>query len=196
MLLDGQTFFVKEQVDFLRLAGVYDIFDPNTKQPIGVAKEEPGGWIKFLRLLANKTMLPNTINVYDLSDNSRVIMIRKPFSFIRSKVSVYNQNGEYLGYFKSKILTIGGGFWVFDAMERQVAEIKGDWVGWNFKFFGEDGREIGTVTKQWAGIGKEFFTSADNYVIALNEMQEFNADQKALMLAAGLAIDMVFKEKR
>lgn len=196
MLLDGRTFFVKEQVDFLRLAGVYDIFDPNTNQQVGVAKEEPGGWIKFLRLLVNKTMLPNTINVYDSSNHSKVIVIRKPFSFIRSKVSVYNQNGEYLGYFKSKILTIGGGFWVFDAMEHQVAEIKGDWVGWNFKFLGEDGREMGTVTKQWAGIGKEFFTSADNYVIALNEIQEFGADHKALMLAAGLAIDIVFKEKR
>jgi uncharacterized protein YxjI len=196
MLLDGRTFFVKEQVDFLRLAGVYDIFDPNTNQQIAVAKEEPGGWIKFFRLLVNKTLLPNKINVYDSSDNSKVIMIQKPFSFFRSKVSVYNRNGEYLGYFKSKILTLGGGFWVFDAMERQVAEIKGDWKGWNFKFLGENGQEIGNVTKKWAGIGRELFTSADNYMIALNETAPSTPDQVSLLLAAGLAIDIVFKERK
>lgn len=196
MLFDGRVFLVKEQVDFLRLAGVYDIFDPNTNQQIGVAKEEPGGLIKFLRLLIDKTMLPNKINIYDSSDNSKVIFIQKPFSFLRSKVSVYNRNGEYLGYFKSKILTIGGGFWVFDAMERQVAEIKGDWKGWNFKFLGENGQEMGAVTKKWAGIGKELFTSADNYIVALNETVPANSDQIALMLAAGLAIDIVFKERK
>jgi uncharacterized protein YxjI len=193
--LDGRVFFIKEQVDFLRLAGVYDIFDPNTNQPIGVAKEEPGGMIKFLRLVINKTMLPNKINVYDSSDNSKVVMIQKPFSFFRSKVSVYNSKGELIGYFKSKILTLGGGFWVLDKNERQVAEIKGDWKGWNFKFLGENGQEMGAVTKKWAGIGKELFTSADNYVVALNETVSGDPDQMALMLAAGLAIDIVFKER-
>lgn len=195
MILDGKVFFIKEQVDFLRLAGVYDILDPNTNQQIGIAKEEPGGLIKFLRLLINKTMLPNKINIYDSSDNSIVIMIQKPFSFFRSKVSVYNSKGEFIGYFKSKILTLGGGFWVFDKNERQVAEIKGDWKGWNFKFLGENGREMGTVTKKWAGIGKELFTSADNYIVALNETLSGDPDQTALMLAAGLAIDIVFKER-
>ena len=32
-----------------------------------------------------------------------------------------------------------------------------------------DGNEMGTITKKWAGIGKELFTSADNYIISLDE---------------------------
>lgn len=196
MLLDRKIFFIKEQLEFLKLAGTYDIFDPETGAQIAVAKEEPPGWVKLLKLVVNKLLLPTKVAVYDSSNNSVVLTIQKPFSFLRSKVSVYTGEGRYLGYFKSKILTIGGGFWVMDPEERQVAEIKGDWKGWNFKFLGQNGAEIGTVTKKWAGIGRELFTSADNYVIALNEGKDYTPDQTALLLAAGLAIDIVFKENK
>jgi hypothetical protein len=50
------------------------------------------------------------------------------------------------------------------------------------------------VTKKWAGLGKELFTSADNYVISLTDISAGNPGASALLLAAGLAIDIVFKE--
>jgi hypothetical protein len=50
------------------------------------------------------------------------------------------------------------------------------------------------VTKQWAGLGKELFTSADNYVIALDERLPVAPEAAALLLAAGLAIDTVYNE--
>jgi len=51
------------------------------------------------------------------------------------------------------------------------------------------------VTKKWAGIGKELFTTADNYVISLNETAGRNQESVAMLLAAGLAVDTVYKEK-
>lgn len=71
-----------------------------------------------------------------------------------------------LGYFKSKFFSLGGGFWVFDTQDNQVAEIKGDWKGWkgwNFKF-------IGNIPSN-------------------------NSHINSLLLAAGLAIDIIYKEK-
>ena len=56
-----------------------------------------------------------------------------------------------------------------------------------------DGRELGKVTKQWAGIGKELFTSADVYMISIAERGEGRATAAMLLLAAGLAIDIVYK---
>lgn len=53
--------------------------------------------------------------------------------------------------------------------------------------------EIGTITKKWAGIGKELFTSADNYIISLS--QESDPVLAALLLAAGLAVDTIYKER-
>ena len=40
-----------------------------------------------------------------------------------------------------------------------MAEVKGDWKGWNFQLLDNEGRELGVVTKKWGGIGKELFTA-------------------------------------
>lgn len=194
MLLEKNSFFIKEHVEILKLAGTYDILDPETSEQLAVAKEEPSGLVKFLKLFINKLMLPTKVSVYE--SNDLVFYIQKPLSFFRSKVSIFKSSGEYLGYFKSKVLTIGGGFYVFDAAERQIAEIKGNWAGWDFQFVGSDGQQIGTVNKKWAGAMKELFTSADNYLISLNPSVPQTPDSKMLLIAAGLAIDIIYKEQR
>jgi len=193
MLLNHTTYFVKERVAFAKLTDTYDILDPQTQQIIGIAKEEPAVWAKWLRILTNTPILPTTINVYEREDQAPILSIHRPSTLFRTKVNISDSNGQLLGYFKSKLFSVGGGFYVFDTRERQVAEIVGDWKGWNFKFLGEGGLEIGTVTKKWAGIGKELFTSADNYIIALKGDGN-DANAAALLLAAGLAIDIVYKE--
>jgi uncharacterized protein YxjI len=196
MLLDRQTFFVRERVGFVKLTDTFDILDPATQQAIGLAKEEPPGWAKWLRLLLSKQMLPTTVNVYENEGQPPVFSIQRPFTFLRAKIKVTAPGGQSFGYFKSKLFSLGGGFYVFDTQDQQVAEVKGDWKGWNFKFLSKEGRELGTVTKRWAGLGKELFTSADNYIIALNDAAAGSAAAGVLLLAAGLAIDIVFKETK
>ncbi len=152
--------------------------------------------VKFLRFFISKLMLPTKVAVYEKGEPSPFFSIEKPFSWFRSKVGIYDRNGSYLGYFRSKLMTLGGGFFVFDTNERQIAEIKGDWKGWNFKFLDNEGKELGVITKKWAGIGRELFTSADNYIISINDMVEEGPEFSTLLLAAGLAIDIVFKEEK
>lgn len=194
MPFDRQAYFIKELVAFMKLTDTFEILDPETQQPLGVAKEEPPGWAKWLRLLLSKRMLPTIVNVYEGEGQPPAFSIHKPFTFIRSKVIVQGPGGQALGYFKSKFFTFGGGFWVYDMQDRQVAEVKGDWKGWNFTFLASDGRELGKVTKKWAGVGKELFTSADNYIISLTDLGDNPEAASMLLLAAGLAIDIVYKE--
>ena len=194
MLLSKKEFFVKERVAVLKLVDTYDIYDPATKMQIGIAREEPPTWAKFLRLAVKKTTLPTTVRVYENEGMPALLSLRKKFTFIRSEVVLTDANGRTLGMFKSKLFSIGGGFFLHDAQGNQFAEVKGDWKGWNFRFLDSAGRELGLVTKQWGGIGKELLTSADNYVISLNQSVATDQDSTALLLAAGLAIDVVFKE--
>ena len=107
--------------------------------------------------------------------------------------AVRDGDGREIGWLRRKLLTLGESFDVFNAQGEQVARVKGDFMGWNFRFLDAQEREIGTITKKWAGLGKELFTSADNYMIALNSQP--SPDNARLLLAAGLAIDIVFKEK-
>jgi uncharacterized protein YxjI len=196
MLLNRNTFFVKERVAFAKLTDTYDLLDPATQQTVGIAREEPPAWATWLRLLINKQLMPTRVNIYEGEGQPPVVSIHRGVSLWRTRVTVTNGDGRQLGYFKSKLFSLGGGFFVFDPADKQIADIKGDWKGWNFKMTATDGHEIGTVTKKWAGIGKELFTSADNYIISFSNGVASTPDVCALLLAAGIAIDTVYKEKK
>jgi len=196
-VLNRRTYFIREHVGLLKLSDTYDILDPETKQQIGLAKEEPGLLIHVLRFLVNKQILPTKVLVYradSAEDPSDVqFSIHRGFTFLRSKIIIRDASGNEVGWLKSKMLSLGGAFYVFDAAGNEVAMVKGDWKGWNFRFLDKLENEMGTITKKWAGLGKELFTSADNYLIDLK--QSHAPDKAMLLLAAGLAVDIVYKEK-
>lgn len=194
-MLERKTFLIKERVGFLKLVDTFDIYDPETGAQIGIARESISPALKALRLLIDKRLLPTSVEVREREDGPVVLSLHRGANILRARISVRNRLEKEIGRFRSKVLSFGGGFHVLDAAGRPIAEIKGDWKGWNFRFLAPDGSELGVVTKKWAGLGKELFTSADNYVIALRDSTALPSDASALLLAAGLAIDTVYKEK-
>ncbi len=197
-MLARKTYFIRERVGFLKLADTYDILDPETQQQLGIAKEKPGALVHVLRLLVSRRLLPTKVFVYegDNSDDEARLMfsIRRGVTFFRSKVNILDRGGNVLGWFQSKVFSIGGAFRVFDAAGTEVAMVKGDWKGWNFRFLDKTEKEIGTITKKWAGIGKELFTTADNYIIAMN--QEAEPAKAILLLAKTIEVPQyIFSEK-
>ncbi len=193
-MLSRNQYFIKEHVGLLKLSDAYDILDPQTNAKIGEAREEISGLIKFLRLLINKNFMPTRIAVYEGSAESSgnlLFSLHRGVALFRPKVTISDASGAPLGFLKSKFFSLGGAFRVFTMDEKEVALVKGDWKGWNFRFLSGE-TELGVVTKKWAGFGKELFTSADNYMISING--EPNPAINTLLLAAGLAIDTVYKE--
>lgn len=177
-MLDRKTYVVKERVGFMKLASTYDLLDANSGQPIGVAKEEPPGMVRYLRLLVNNKWLPTEVNVYDREGAPAVLTIRRGVALFRPKVHV-NAGGQQLGYFRAKAISIGPSFRIFDMQDREIGSVKGDWKGWNFQLLGPGGEELGRVTKKWAGLGKELFTTADTYVISLADAAAGRARRRA-----------------
>jgi uncharacterized protein YxjI len=195
-MLDRQTYFIREHVGFLKLTDTYDILDPDTQEQLGIAKEKPGTMIQILRLIVSKKLLPTKVFVYqggDFNNDANLLFsIERGVGLFRTKVNVVDENGQIVGWFRSKLFSLGGAFQVFDANGVEIALVKGDWKGRNFRFLDPSQNEIGKISQQWAGLAKEFFTSADRYVISLNEQP--SPGKAILLLAAGLAIDTVFKE--
>lgn len=194
MLLERRTIFVKERVAVFKIRDTYDLLDPESGATVGLVKEETRGWARWMRLLVKKALLPSVVNVYEREDQPPVIWLRKGPGFIHTNVKVSNGRGQEIGRFKSKLFTLGGGFHVFDATGQKFAEVKGDWKGWNFKLLDANGLELGIITKKWAGLGRELFTNADQYVISMSDSAPAAPDRAALLLAAALAVDLVFKE--
>jgi uncharacterized protein YxjI len=194
MLFDQRTYVIKERVALMKLTDTYDILDANNGSVLGLAKEEPQPWAKWLRLLVQKTLLPTVVNVYEGANPTPVLSIHRGVAFFRPKVTI-TSNGVLIGSFVAKALSLGGAFRMFDQDNNEIGGVKGDWKGWNFSMTSPNGQELGRVTKKWAGLGKELFTSADTYVIALADGPMPSPNVARLLLAAGIAIDTVYKEK-
>lgn len=195
-MLNRRNYFIREHAGVFKLKDTYDILDPETREQIGYATEATPAWAVWLRLLLKKHMLPVTIAVREQPEAEPLFQIQRGWTFLRSKVHVVDARQQRIGYFKSKLFSLGGGFYVYNVHDEKIAEIKGNWKGWDFTLVSASGQEIGVVTKKWAGLGRELLTTADNYLISLHDTGEPQEAASALLLAAGLAIDTVFNEKQ
>lgn len=193
MLPALSSYLIREHVGMFKLVDTFDIFDGASGQQLAVAKEKKGLLNSIAGLFMNKRNLPTRVDVHEGADVNGPIAfsITRGFSFLRPTVKVLAVDGSLIGTFKSRLLTLGGKFGVYDAGGNEVAMVKGNWVGWDFRFLTASGAELGVVSRKWGGVAKELFTSADSYVVAVHEPDSAAA---ILLLAAGLAIDTVYKE--
>ena len=193
-MLEADRFMVKEQVTFLKTKQTYDIFDFDTEEHLGVAEEAISGLIQTLRWFLSKSWLPTTVEVRD-HEGALVFKVRRGGFIFRARVEVLNADGQLIGYFKSKLWSLSGGFWVYDAADKQFAEVKGNFFGFDYRVLTPDGGELGRVNKKWGGVLKELFTSADTYQVEVSEDLAEQPVAKMLVLAAALAIDIIFKSE-
>ena len=122
------------------------------------------------------------------------VQVRFSLELKVSKVQVLDENDRVIGGFKQKLFSIGGAFTVLDASDTPVCQLKGKWTGWDFRFLAPGDVELAHVSKKWAGLGKEMFTSADNYMLEISDSVPADSPIRQLILAAVTSIDMVLKE--
>ncbi len=193
-ILNKNLFFVKEHVKIFKAANSFDIFDPDTKQIVLECREENLGFFtKMIRFTDYKRMTPFNM-VIKATSGQKIVTVRRGVSFFRSTVEVLNEQDALIGKFKQHFFSIGGKFEVLDQNERSLCMLKGTWTSWDFKFISNDGKEFATVTKKWNGLGKELFTSADNYILQINSEVPADHPLRELILAAVMCIDLVLKE--
>ncbi len=192
-VLDRSLFFVKEHVGMLKAANNFDILDPESGEEIIHCREDNLGILtKLLRFTNYKRYTPFEIELRT-PDGEKLITVKRGISIFLSKVQVLDENDQLIGGFKQKFFTIGGSFRVLDASDNEVCQLKGKRIGWTFRFLdGEN--ELANVTKKWSGLGKELFTTADNYVLTINDSVPPGSPGRKLILAAVMCIDLVLKE--
>jgi len=176
-----------------KAANNFDIYDPETNQQVMECREDRLGFItKMLRFTDYKRMTPFNIEIRT-PDGRQLVRVSRGISIFLSKVSVFDENDQPIGGFQQKFFSVGGKFDVQDVGGQAVCTLKGKWTGWDFRFVHGD-MELARVSKKWAGLGKELFTSADNYVLSISEAIPPDNNLRKLILAAVMCIDMVLKE--
>jgi uncharacterized protein YxjI len=192
-VLRNNLFFVKEHVGIFKAANNYDVFDPNTNQKIIECREPNLGiFTKLLRFTDYKRMTPFEVELRT-PEGQAVLTVKRGISLFLSRVEVLDENGKLVGTFKQKLFSIGGKFDVLDAQDRTLCTLRGKWTSWDFRFVQGD-NELASVSKKWAGLGKELFTTADNYMLTIQQSVAPDDTSRILILAAVMCIDMVLKE--
>lgn len=193
-VLNKNLFFVKEHVKIFKAANSFDVFDPETSEMILQCREENLGFFtKMFRFTDYKRTTPFEIDI-KTPNGQTILTVKRGVSFFLSTVQVLDERKQLIGMFKQKFLSIGGKFEVSDASERPLCMLKGKWTSWDFKFVSNDGKEFATVTKKWNGLGKELFTSADNYILQISSQVPADNPLRMLIMAAVMCIDLVLKE--
>lgn len=192
-ILNNNLFFVKEHRGIFKAANNYDIINPNSQELMLLCREQNLGFFsKMLRFTDYKRMTPFDIEITTPTGES-ILRVKRGVSFFVSTVEVFNEKEQLIGKFKQQFFSLGGKFNVLDVDDRVVCTLKGKWTSWDFKFM-QDNQELAHVSKKWAGIGRELFTSADNYMLKINDVVKENDPNRILILAAVMCIDMVLKE--
>ena len=194
-MLEPRRFMVKERVKFLKAYHTYDLYDGDTGDEVGVAEEKIGLATQLLRWVVSKQFMPTRVEVREKPDDSLVFTIRRGWYLFRSRVEVHDAQEQLVGYFKSKLISWSGGFYVYDRDDKQFAEVRGSFIGFNYRMLTPDGKvELGRVTKKF-NLVRDLFTSADTYMVEVAEDLQDQPIAKMLVLAAALATDMIFKSE-
>lgn len=149
---------------------------------------------------------PFDIKILDNSQRE-VIHLARPFRctsclcpcFLQ-ELEVTSPPGTPIGYVVQKWSLCAPKFEIQDAGRNPVLLIEGPICTINmcgdieFEVLALDGTtNVGKISKQWSGLGKELFTDADNFGITFP--MDLDVKIKAVMLGACFLIDFMFFEK-
>lgn len=192
-ILRQNLFFIKEHVGMFKAANNFDIYNPDTKELLMTCREEQLGFFtKLFRFTDYKRLTPFHVEI-KTAKGEPVLEVKRGVSLFLSTVEVFDEKGMLVGRFKQKFFSVGGKFDVLDPQNNVLCTLKGKWTSWDFKFM-QGNSELAQVNKKWAGIGRELFTSADNYMLSVNDSVRKEDNVRILILAAVMCIDMVLKE--
>jgi uncharacterized protein YxjI len=197
-ILQNNLFFIKEHIGIFKAANNFDIFDPSTNQKIIECREpDLGTFTRFLRFTDFKRMTPFHV-ILTTPEGQKLLSLKRGISIFKSYVEVFDENDMKIGEFEEKFFSIGGEFNVVKFGDAKIYTLQGNLISWEFRFLQGEKihgyEELANVSKKWAGLGKELFTSADNYMLTINNDVQETDSVRILMLAAVMYIDFVFNE--
>jgi uncharacterized protein YxjI len=192
-LLTRSTLVINQKPKLIELTNEYRILDEEGEQ-IGVIREEGQSKAKkVLRFVSNlDQFMTHKLSVYDAAD-TKVVELVRPRKIMKSTVDVSDGGGRSVGKIVQQNVFGKKRFGLVGAGGEELGSINAEnWRAWDFAIQDPGGQEVGRITKKWAGIVKEGFTTADNYI--LNVSGEVSPDLRLMMLASAAGVDVALKQ--
>ncbi|MEI6808035.1 MAG: phospholipid scramblase-related protein [bacterium] len=191
--LNRNVLFVTEHPCLFKRTNNYDILDPETKELLMECREEKISRLtRLLRFTSLRRTTPFTIIVRTVKGD-QVLRMSRGVPIFASVVNVFDETNAPIGCFKQRPFSFSGAFDVLDAQNRPLCTLKSGQAGWNFRFLSLDDIELARVTRKWAGFGRELFTSANDYILQLDDVVPEDSLIRQLVLASALCIGLIQK---
>lgn len=171
----------------------YLISAPSSELVLHAAEHDGGGLMSFLGRSMLQAMRPFEMTVVTAMGET-VLRLKRPWRWMFAMLEVRDAQGTVLGRIQRRFHFFRRLYDVLDARGSRLAQIRGPLLKpWTF-FIERDGLELGAIRKQWSGIGKEMFSTADNFGVELSSRMD--STLRRLVLGATFLIDFVHFEKQ
>lgn len=188
-----ERLFVQQKAKLIELTNEYLVRDEHGNEVGAMRQEGQSTAKKLLRLVSNvDQFLTHTYALYD-STGQKVLEMKRPAKVFKSTFEVSSGPDALVGRIKQENVVGKKRFGFEDAAGTPLGALKAEnWRSWDFQLVDVAGTPIGRITKQWAGIGRELFTTADNYLVEI--APSVQGPLRYLCLAAGVGVDTALKQ--
>lgn len=190
--------FVKQVFEIAEIIGFesrnkYRVCDEGGRD-LMYAAEQQKGFLGFLFRQFLGHWRTFEIHFFDLN-RQPVMRGRHPFRWFFQCLEIYSFEGRMIGKVERRFGIFTKKFDVHDAMGRVILEVSSPfWRIWTFPFM-RGSAERARVSKKWSGIGYEFFTDRDTFLVEYLDTN-LALEERSLILAAAVYIDMMYFERK
>ncbi|MDP4701991.1 MAG: phospholipid scramblase family protein [Ilumatobacteraceae bacterium] len=191
-LFQHRVLVVNQKAKLIELTNQYSVFDENGNNIGHVNQVGQSKAKKLLRLVSSvDQFLTHHFDITDAND-SLVMSVTRPAKILKSTVLINDSTGAEIGRIVQENV-FGKIHFALEAGGAKIGAIKAEnWRAWNFAIEDASGREVARITKKYAGLAREVFTTADSYVVEIHEIP--SQPLHSLIIAAALSIDTALKQ--
>lgn len=183
---------VNQKAKITELTNEYQVYDQNGAELGSVSQVGQSTFRKVLRFVSNSDQF-FTVNleVRDVAHNP-VLLLTRPRKIFKSKVQVSRPDGTEVGEITQENV-FGKIRFSFLVGGQQIGGIQAEnWRAWNFAVTDHTETEVARITKQWGGLLKAAFTTADNYVVQIH--RPLTDPLASMVVASALTVDTALKQ--
>ncbi len=192
-LLKRNLLVINQKAKLIELTDEYRVRDEEGND-IGYIREEGQSNLKkAARLLTDlDQFFTHRLAMYD-KEGTKVVELLRPRKVFKSRVEITDGEGRPVGVIVQQNVFGKKKFGLQSATGEQLGQINAEnWRAWDFAIEDMTGQEVGRITKKWAGLLKEGFTTADNYVLEITG--GVSDDLRLMMLGSAAGVDLALKQ--
>jgi uncharacterized protein YxjI len=154
-LTDQNVLVFSQKAKLIELTNEYKIHSEDGSEIGAVRQEGQSKLKKAARLVSNlDQFMSHTLAVYD--GDTKVLELVRPRKVFKSRLQVKDGSGREVGEIVQKNVFGKIRFDLQGAGGQELGQIRAqNWRAWNFQIVDGAEKEVATITKKWAGLGKE-----------------------------------------